>query len=75
MGKSISKGFRSIAKGLTGGNDAQVVPQAPAPAAEAPVDSQSPVVETQGQEPEAKTIARGKSGLNISKTSGGGLSI
>lgn len=41
-----------------------------------PDDAQQAVVDTQGQETEGgKTMSRGKSGLNISRTSGGGLSL
>ena len=79
MGKSISKGFRSIAKGLTGGGGTQVwasVPPPVAPPVAPPDDAQQAVVDTQGQETEGgKTMSRGKSGLNISRTSGGGLSL
>lgn len=75
MGKSISKGFRSIAKGLTGGGGAQGGASVPPPVAP-PDDAQQAVVDTQGQETEGgKTMSRGKSGLNISRTSGGGLSL
>lgn len=79
MGKSISKGFRSIAKGLTGGGRTQggaSVPPPVAPPVAPPDDAQQAVVDTQGQETEGgKTMSRGKSGLNISRTSGGGLSL
>ncbi len=79
MGKSISKGFRSIAKGLTGGAGTQggaSVPPPVAPPVAPPNDAQQAVVDTQGQETEGgKTMSRGKSGLNISRTSGGGLSL
>ena len=79
MGKSISKGFRSIAKGLTGGGGNQggaSVPPPVAPPVAPPDDAQQAVVDTQGQEPEGgKTMSRGKSGLNISRTSGGGRSL
>lgn len=79
MGKSISKGFRSIAKGLTGGGGTQggaSVPPPVAPPVAPPDDAQQAVVDTQGQETEGdKTMSRGKSGLNISRTSGGGLSL
>ncbi|AKK54161.1 hypothetical protein EO873_19875 [Shigella flexneri] len=75
MGKSISKGFRSIAKGLTGGGGTQGGASVPPPVAP-PDDAQQAVVDTQGQETEGgKTMSRGKSGLNISRTSGGGLSL
>ncbi|BEC99316.1 hypothetical protein VEE64_23920 [Escherichia coli] len=75
MGKSISKGFRSIAKGLTGGAGTQGGASVPPPVAP-PDDAQQAVVDTQGQETEGgKTMSRGKSGLNISRTSGGGLSL
>lgn len=75
MGKSISKGFRSIAKGLTGGGGTQGGTSVPPPVAP-PDDAQQAVVDTQGQETEGgKTMSRGKSGLNISRTSGGGLSL
>lgn len=79
MGKSISKGFRSIAKGLTGSGGTQggaSVPPPVAPPVAPPDDAQQAVVDTQGQETEGgKTMSRGKSGLNISRTSGGGLSL
>lgn len=79
MGKSISKGFKSIAKGLTGGGGTQgeaSVPPPVAPPVAPPDDTQQAVVDTQGQETEGgKTMSRGKSGLNISRTSGGGLSL
>lgn len=77
MGKSIKKSFRSIAKGLTGGGGGAEVQVAPpvAAAVEVPVDNQSPVVEPQGQETERKSIDLGKSGLSMSKATGGGLSI
>lgn len=75
MGKSISKGFRSIAKGLTGGGGTQGGASVPPPVAP-PDDAQQAVVDTQGQETEGgKTMSRSKSGLNISRTSGGGLSL
>lgn len=75
MGKSISKGFRSIAKGLTGGGGTQGGASVPPPVAP-PDDAQQAVVDTQGQETEGgKTMSRGKSGLNISRNSGGGLSL
>lgn len=75
MGKSISKGFRSIAKGLTGGGGTQGGASVPPPVAP-PDDTQQAVVDTQGQETEGgKTMSRGKSGLNIGRTSGGGLSL
>ncbi|EFX6555867.1 hypothetical protein EJK47_20505 [Shigella flexneri] len=75
MGKSISKGFRSIAKGLTGGGGTQGGASVPPPVVP-PDDAQQAVVDTQGQETEGgKTMSRGKSGLNISRTSGGGLSL
>ncbi|WP_316213589.1 hypothetical protein [Escherichia coli] len=65
-----------MAKGLTGGGGAEVQVAPPiAAAVEVPVDNQSPVVEPQGQETERKSIALGKSGLSMSKTTGGGLSI
>lgn len=79
MGKSISKGFRSIAKGLTGGGGTQggaSVPPPVAPPVAPPDDAQQAVVDTQGQETEGgKTMSRGKSGLNVGRTSGGGLSM
>ncbi|OEM60163.1 hypothetical protein BHF30_18080 [Escherichia coli] len=71
----MSKGFRSIAKGLTGGGGTQGGASVPPPVAP-PDDAQQAVVDTQGQETEGgKTMSRGKSGLNISRTSGGGLSL
>lgn len=72
MGKSISKGFRSIAKGLTGGGGTQGGASVPPPVAP-PDDAQQAVVDTQTEG--GKTMSRGKSGLNISRTSGGGLSL
>lgn len=80
MGKSISKGLKSIAKSVTGGFSAGGGASVPLPVAAPPValpdDTQQPVVETLGEDSE-KTPSRaiGKSGLNISRTSGGGLSI
>lgn len=79
MGKSISKGFRSIAKSVTGGGGTQGEASAPPPVAPPvalPDDTQQAVVDTQGPETEeGRTLSRGKSGLNISRTSGGGLSL
>lgn len=76
MGKSISKGFRSIAKGLTGGGGGTQGGASVPPPVAPPDDAQQAVVDTQGQETEGgKTMSRGKSGLNISRTSGGGLSL
>lgn len=79
MGKSISKGFRSIAKGLTGGGGTQggaSVPPPVAPTVAPPDDTQQAVVDTQSQETEGgKTMSRGKAGLNVDRTSGGGLSL
>lgn len=79
MGKSISKSFRSIAKSVTGGFNAggggtSVPPPVAAPVA-LPDDTQQPVVDTQGPDNEVKTLGRGKAGLSISRTSGGGLSM
>lgn len=52
------------------------VPPPVAPPVAPPDDAQQAVVDTQGQETEGgKTMSRGKSGLNISRTSGGGLSL
>lgn len=54
---------------------ASVPPPVAAPAA-LPDDTQQPVVDAQGQETGGgKTSSRGKAGLNISRTSGGGLSL
>ena len=76
MGKSISKGFRSIAKGLTGGGGTQGGASVPPPVAPPVAPPDDAIVDTQGQETEGgKTVSRGKSGLNISRTSGGGLSM
>lgn len=76
MGKSVSKGLRSIAKGLSAGGDAQVSPPVPVPAVELPVEPDaSPVVETASGDTPVKTPSMGKAGLNISRTSGGGLSM
>lgn len=75
MGKSISKGLRSIAKGFSAGGGTSVSPPVPAPAVELPVEPDAaPVVETQNDTP-VKTPSMGKAGLNISRTSGGGLSM
>lgn len=75
MGKSVSKGLRSIAKGFSAGGGTSVSPPVPAPAVELPVEPDaSPVVETQSDTP-VKTPSMGKAGLNVGRTSGGGLSM
>lgn len=45
MGKSVSKGLRSIAKGFSAGGGTSVSPPVPAPAVELPVEPDAaPVV-------------------------------
>lgn len=59
MGKSISKGFRSIAKGLTGGGGGTQGGASVPPPVAPPDDAQQAVVDTQGQETEGgKTMSR-----------------
>ncbi|EIK6960265.1 hypothetical protein LKD88_004062 [Escherichia coli] len=66
----------SIAKGLSAGGDAQVSPPVPVPAVELPVEPDaSPVVETASGDTPVKTPSMGKAGLNVGRTSGGGLSM
>lgn len=82
MGKSISKAFKKVANGALNtvglGQDAPKIPDAPdvaAPATEAPVDEDQ-VVDTEDTASQQKQTKRvGKRSLQVSRTSGGGISI
>ena len=80
MGKSISKAFKKVVGGAL--NTVGLGPSAPQPkaqdAAAAPVEvpqDQVTDVETDATETEKKVKATGKRGLQVSRTSGGGISI
>lgn len=83
MGKSIKKAFKKVVKGALGtvglgGEDAPKVVEAPTPAA-APVEvpnNQVEDVETEATASDEKKVKRsGKRSLQVSRTSGGGISI
>lgn len=83
MGKSISKAFKKVVKGALGtvglgADDAPKVVEAPTPAA-APVEvpnDQVEDVDTEATASDEKKVKRsGKRSLQISRTSGGGISI
>lgn len=83
MGKSISKAFKKVVKGALGtvglgAEDAPKVVEAPTPAA-APVEvpnDQVEDVDTEATASDEKKVKRsGKRSLQVSRTSGGGISI
>lgn len=83
MGKSISKAFSKVVKGALGtvglgSNDAPKVVEAQTPAA-APVEVPNDKVEdvdTEATASDEKKVKRsGKRSLQVSRTSGGGISI
>lgn len=83
MGKSISKAFKKVVKGALGtvglgADDAPKVVEAPTPAA-APVEvpnEQVEDVDTEATASDEKKVKRsGKRSLQVSRTSGGGISI
>lgn len=82
MGKSISKAFKKVVKGALGtvglgSNEAPKVVEAQTPAA--PVEVQNDQVEDVDTEvtasDEKKVKRSGKRSLQVSRTSGGGISI
>lgn len=84
MGKSISKAFKKVVKGALGtvglgANDAPKVVEAQTPAPAAPVEVPNDKVEDVDTEvtasDEKKVKRSGKRGLQVSRTSGGGISI
>ncbi|QVV96876.1 hypothetical protein [Kosakonia phage Kc166A] len=83
MGKSISKALKKTvgsALGVVGlGADAPSAAAADVPVAAAPTDvpqEQAPEVETDVTEADKKKVkASGKRGLQVSRTSGGGISL
>lgn len=82
MGKSISKAFKKVVKGALGtvglgANDAPKVVEAQTPAAPVEVpNDQVKDVDTEVTASDEKKVKRsGKSGLQVSRTSGGGISI
>lgn len=83
MGKSISKAFKKVVKGTLGtvglgAEDAPKIVEAPTPAA-APVEVPNDKVEDVDTEvtasDEKKVKRSGKRSLQISRTSGGGISL
>lgn len=83
MGKSIKKAFKKVVKGALGtvglgAEDAPKVVEAPTPAA-APVEvpnNQVEDVDTEATASDEKKVKRsGKRSLQVSRTSGGGISI
>lgn len=83
MGKSISKAFKKVVSGALGtvglgSNDAPKVVEAQTPAA-APVEvpnEQVEDVDTEATASDEKKVKRsGKRSLQVSRTSGGGISI
>lgn len=83
MGKSISKAFKKVVKSTLGtvglgADDAPKVVEAPTPAA-APVEvpnDQVEDVDTEATASDEKKVKRsGKRSLQVSRTSGGGISI
>ncbi len=83
MGKSISKAFKKVVKGALGtvglgANDAPKVVEAPTPAAtpvEVPNDKVEDVDTETTASDEKKVKRSGKRSLQVSRTSGGGISI
>lgn len=84
MGKSISKAFKKVVKGALGtvglgANDAPKVVEAQTPAPAAPVEVPNDKVEDVDTEvtasDEKKVKRSGKRSLQVSRTSGGGISI
>lgn len=82
MGKSISKAFTKVVKGALGtvglgANDAPKVVEAQTPAAPVEVpNDQVKDVDTEVTASDEKKVKRsGKRGLQVSRTSGGGISI
>lgn len=82
MGKSISKAFKKVVKGALGtvglgANDAPKVVEAQTPAApvEVPTDKVEDV-DTEATASDEKKVKRsGKRSLQVSRTSGGGISL
>lgn len=84
MGKSISKAFKKVVKGALGtvglgANDAPKVVEAQTQAPAAPVEVPNDKVEdvdTEATASDEKKVKRsGKRSLQVSRTSGGGISI
>ena len=82
MGKSISKAFKKVVKGALGtvglgADDAPKVVEAQTPAAPVEVpNDQVKDVDTEVTASDEKKVKRsGKRGLQVSRTSGGGISI
>ena len=82
MGKSISKAFKKVVKGALGtvglgSDDAPKVVEAQTPAAPVEVtNDQVKDVDTEVTASDEKKVKRtGKRGLQVSRTSGGGISI
>lgn len=84
MGKSISKAFKKVVKGALGtvglgANDAPKVVEAQTPAPAAPVEVPNDKVEdvdTEATASDEKKVKRsGKRNLQVSRTSGGGISL
>lgn len=82
MGKSISKAFKKVVKGALGAvglgaNDAPKVVEAQTPAAPVEVpNDQVEDVDTESTASDEKKVKRsGKRSLQVSRTSGGGISI
>ncbi|UAW07650.1 hypothetical protein JJDCOOPL_00020 [Salmonella phage STP-SP1] len=83
MGKSISKAFKKVVKGALGtvglgASDAPKVVEAPTPAAaavEVPNDKVEDVDTEVTASDEKKVKRSGKRSLQVSRTSGGGISL
>ena len=83
MGKSISKAFKKVVKGALGtvglgADDAPKVVEAPTPAAtpvEVPNDKVEDVDTEETASDEKKVKRSGKRSLQVSRTSGGGISL
>lgn len=82
MGKSISKAFKKVVKGALGtvglgADDAPKVVEAQTPAAPVEVpNDQVKDVDTEVTASDEKKVKRsGKRGLQVSRTSGGGISL
>ena len=82
MGKSISKAFKKVVKGALGtvglgSNDAPKVVEAQTPAAPVEIpNDQVEDVSTEATASDEKKVKRsGKRSLQVSRTSGGGISI
>ena len=82
MGKSISKAFKKVVKGALGtvglgSDDAPKVVEAQTPAAPVEVpNNQVEDVDTEATASDEKKVKRsGKRSLQVSRTSGGGISI